>query len=193
MAIGRERIYGTGNTARELVQVVYASESSRTIFLTALPQGTFDFIANLTSGSSEAMKQLIKVKFGVTGRFAMVETNVLLLIVKNPTADGLKPSISGTSPYYMNALGHWVFTNKPISLLADMIEGWFRIPVIDRTGLTNHYDFNFTWDGYGKKVGNQYPNYPNLEGLKQVLLDQLGLELVPTNMPIEMLVVEKAQ
>jgi uncharacterized protein (TIGR03435 family) len=190
---GRERIYGTGHTAKELVQVVYASERSRTIFLTALPQGTFDFIANLTSGSSEAMKQLIKEKFGVTGRFAMVETNVLLLIIKNPTADGLKPSISGTSPHYMNALGHWVFTNKPISLLADMLEGQFRIPIIDRTSLTNHYDFNFTWDAYGKKVGNQYPNYPNLEGLKQVLLDQLGLELVPTNMPIEMLVVEKAK
>jgi uncharacterized protein (TIGR03435 family) len=30
-------------------------------------------------------------------------------------------------------------------------------------------------------------------GLKQALLDQLGLELVPTNMPIEMLVVEKAK
>jgi uncharacterized protein (TIGR03435 family) len=32
-----------------------------------------------------------------------------------------------------------------------------------------------------------------LEELKQALADQLGLELVPTNMPIEMLVVEKAQ
>jgi hypothetical protein len=29
--------------------------------------------------------------------------------------------------------------------------------------------------------------------LQQVLLDQLGLELVPTNMPVEMLVVEKAK
>jgi len=29
--------------------------------------------------------------------------------------------------------------------------------------------------------------------LKQAVLDQLGLELVPTNMPIEMLAVEKAQ
>jgi hypothetical protein len=28
--------------------------------------------------------------------------------------------------------------------------------------------------------------------MKQTLLDQLGLALVPTNMPIEMLVVEKA-
>ena len=32
----------------------------------------------------------------------------------------------------------------------------------------------------------------NLDGLKQVLSKPPGLELVPTNMPIEMLVVEKA-
>jgi hypothetical protein len=29
--------------------------------------------------------------------------------------------------------------------------------------------------------------------MKEALLNQLGLELVPTNMPIKMLVVEKAQ
>ena len=89
---GRERIYGTGNTAKELVQAVYAAENSRTIFLTTLPQGRFDYISNLTSGSGEAMKQLIKKKFGVVGRFAMVETNVLLLLVQNPNAIKLKPS-----------------------------------------------------------------------------------------------------
>jgi uncharacterized protein (TIGR03435 family) len=35
--------------------------------------------------------------------------------------------------------------------------------------------------------------HPNFDGLKQVLSEQLGLELVPTNMRIEMLVVEKAE
>jgi uncharacterized protein (TIGR03435 family) len=74
-----------------------------------------------------------------------------------------------------------------------MLEEQFRIPVVDETGLTNRYDFNVTWDEYGKKVGNQYPNYPNLEGLKQALADQLGLELVPSREPIEMLVVEKVK
>jgi uncharacterized protein (TIGR03435 family) len=189
---GRERIYGTGHTAKELVQTVYESESTRTIFLTTLPQGKFDFIANLTSGSSEAIKQLIRRKFGVTGRFAMVETNALFLEVQNPNANGLKldttrDSFQGSGP------GNWSCTNQPLSLLAEMLEEQFRIPVVDETGLTNRYDFNVTWDEYGKKVGNQYPNYPNLEGLKQALADQLGLELVPSREPIEMLVVEKVK
>jgi len=187
---GRERIYGVAHTAKELVQTVYGSESTRTIFLTTLPPGEFDFIANLTSGSSEAIKQLIRRKFGVTGRFAMVETNALLLEVQNPNANGLKLDATRDS-FQGNGTGQWSCTNQPLSLLAEMAEAQFRIPVVDGTGLTNRYDFSVTWDQYGKKVGNQYPNYPNLEGLKQALLDQLGLELVPTNMPVEMLIVEK--
>ena len=33
----------------------------------------------------------------------------------------------------------------------------------------------------------------NVDGLKQALIDQLGLELVPGREPVEMLVVEKAR
>jgi uncharacterized protein (TIGR03435 family) len=184
MGIGEEMIY--------IVQAAYGNvRSSRTVLSTTLPPGKFDFISSLPSGAMEALQQKIKNDYGVIARRETRETNALLLIVKNPNAEGLKPSVSRTS-YQGNGSGHLVCTNQPISLLADMLEGQFRIPIIDRTSLTNRYDFNFTWDEYGKKVGNQYLNYPNLEGLKQVLLDQLGLELVPTNMPIEMLVVEKA-
>jgi uncharacterized protein (TIGR03435 family) len=186
MGIGEEMIF--------IVEAAYGGvRSSRTVLSTTLPPGRFDFISSLPSGAMEALQQKIKNEYGVVARRETFQTNALLLIVKNPTADGLKTSIGATSSYQGNGSGHLVCTNQPISLLADMLEGQFRIPIIDRTGLTNHYDFNFSWDEYGKKVGNQYPNYPNLEGLKQVLLDQLGLELVPSREPIEMLVVEKVK
>jgi hypothetical protein len=41
------------------------------------------------------------------------------------------------------------------------------------------------WDG----TGHYY--FSNPDGLKRVVLDQLGLELVPSRESIEMLVVEK--
>jgi uncharacterized protein (TIGR03435 family) len=65
-----------------------------------------------------------------------------------------------------------------------LLESYFILPVIDQTGLTNRYDINLTWNQSDHKRSNP-------DGLKQALLDQLGLELVLTNMPIEMLVVEK--
>lgn len=60
----------------------------------------------------------------------------------------------------------------------------FALPVIDQTGLMNKCDFFLKWD-------DAVPIHPNTEGIKQALLDQLGLELVPSREQVEMLVVEK--
>lgn len=67
-----------------------------------------------------------------------------------------------------------------------MLERYFKTPVIDQTGLTRTYDINLTWDENDRQ-------HPNPVGLKQALAEQLGLELVPTNTLIEILVVEKVK
>ena len=74
--------------------------------------------------------------------------------------------------------------------LAEQLENCVKIPVINQTGLTNNFDFEIKWNN-GQLIGA--PDYPNLDTLKQALADQISLELVPTNMPIEMLVVEKVK
>jgi RNA polymerase sigma factor (sigma-70 family) len=183
---------GLGYSVNNILDDVFGSRGSRTVLLTALPKGKYDFIVTLPSKGREALKTELKRQFSITGRFEIMETNILLLSVKNSNSAGMKLSTSANY-YEGNNPGHFSGTNQSLSTLADMLEGRFGIPVLDRTSLTNRYDFNLTWDEYGKKAGNQYPNYPNLGGLKQALLDQLGLELIPTNMPIEMLVVEKAK
>jgi uncharacterized protein (TIGR03435 family) len=63
------------------------------------------------------------------------------------------------------------------------LENYFKVPVVDQTGLTNRFDIFLTWDQSDRR-------HFNVQGLKQALLDQLGLELVPTNLPVKMLVVE---
>ncbi len=69
--------------------------------------------------------------------------------------------------------------------LAHYLEYRFKMPVIDETGLKEHYSIDLRW--------REEVNHPDNEALKRVLLDRLGLELIPANMPIEMLVLEKAQ
>lgn len=181
-----------GYTVKDMLADAYGFQDTRTAITTPLPQDKYDFIVTVPSNARQLLQNGIKKQFGLAGRFEFVETNVLLLSVKNPKADGLKAS-SGEMIYEGNNPGHFAGTNQPLGVLSEMLEGRFRIPVVDQTGLTNRYDFNLAWDEYGKKVGFRYPDYPNLDGLKQSLLDQLGLELVPTNMPIEMLVIEKAK
>ena len=66
-----------------------------------------------------------------------------------------------------------------------------QLPVIDETGLTNQYDYTF----HGSEFNPSWNT--NIHAMRQAFGDalhkQLGLELVPTNMPIEMLVGEKVK
>jgi len=64
--------------------------------------------------------------------------------------------------------------------ITSFLEGCFGTPVIDQTGLTQHFHIDFKWN---ERSGDD----PDHDALKQALLDQLGLELVPSNMPVEML------
>jgi uncharacterized protein (TIGR03435 family) len=60
------------------------------------------------------------------------------------------------------------------------------MPVIDQTGLTQNYHIDLKWN-------ERWGQDPNHDALKQALLDQIGLELVPGREPVEMLVVEKVK
>ncbi|HXT12856.1 MAG TPA: DUF3738 domain-containing protein [Candidatus Angelobacter sp.] len=67
------------------------------------------------------------------------------------------------------------------------MESIFREPVINRTGITgNNSDIDLRWN-------EKDWNHHNLEDLKRELIDQLGLELVPSREPIQVLVVEKVK
>jgi uncharacterized protein (TIGR03435 family) len=82
--------------------------------------------------------------------------------------------------------GRLTVTNQPLSDIAGFLESEFNIQVIDRTGLTNRFDIDLKW----KETDLQHPN---LDALKQALLDQLGLELVPGREPVNLLIVEKVE
>jgi len=56
-----------------------------------------------------------------------------------------------------------------------------------KTGLTNNYDFKIRWKHVKESAGQS----ANIATLNQALQDQVGLELVETNAPVEMLVIEK--
>jgi uncharacterized protein (TIGR03435 family) len=71
------------------------------------------------------------------------------------------------------------------SLAADL-EQILKTPVLNQTGLDGHFDVDLKWDAADWQDRNP-------EGLKEAVLEQLGLELVPATEPVEMLVVERAK
>jgi uncharacterized protein (TIGR03435 family) len=177
------RILGLGETGGDMVQAAYGSVRTRTILTTQLPQGKFDFIANLPSGSGDAFRQAVEKQFGVTTRRETIETNVLFLQVRTSNAPGLRPTSTRNSSSSRSGWNQFSFINQKADSIASFVEGRFGIPVIDQTGLTGSYDVNLSWNNR---------NDPQHENLKRALNAQLGLDLVPGTAPVEMLVVEKA-
>jgi uncharacterized protein (TIGR03435 family) len=168
-----------------LLENAYGFGSCRTIVSTPLPTGYYDYIANLPHGSERALKEMVISKFGFVGRKETRDMDVLQLTVRHANAPGLKSSTSNMG-FGRSGKGSYACGNQPISNLGWFLEGYFEMPVIDKTGLQGNFDIELKWED---------PSWSkhNLEAFKKVMLDELGLELVPANQPLEVLVIEKAK
>jgi uncharacterized protein (TIGR03435 family) len=133
------------------------------------------------------MRDKIKRQFGFVAHRETQERGVLLLKVRNPGAAGLRKIVQYDPDYgppIQSSIEGLNSKNFPLNWLAQELEGHLQIPVLDQTGLTNRIALNLRW--------NKLPGETVEDTTRRVVLDQLGLELVPTNMPVEMLVVERA-
>ena len=71
--------------------------------------------------------------------------------------------------------------------LAELLETIFQKPVFDQTGTDSFYEWK------SKAEMNPGTKGKSREDVWRSITDQLGLELVPSHEPIEMLVVEKVK
>ena len=190
---------GIAQPLKEIIQAAYQKDELRTVVVADLTTDKYDFFAKLVPPQEphkdtpqvgkwavELQKEITR-KFGIKGNLETRKTDVLVLMPNRTGVRGFKISHTMPGGYASkNGSGSMSCFEQPVSSLVRDLERKFRMPIIDRTGLTERYDFALKWNEPDRKQ-------PNLEGLKQALHDQLGLELVPTNMPIEMLVVERVK
>jgi uncharacterized protein (TIGR03435 family) len=205
---------GIAQPLKEMLQIAYQKNRFYTVITTDLPTEKYDFIAKLVGAREphkimpenknwtvELQKEIAK-KFRITGRLEMRETDVMVL---KPSRTGIQsfkvshqmPNGQAMTPIVQSnpdglKLGY-SYHEQPMSTLTSLLEQNLQIPIVDKTGLTQEYDYSITWIQpfpASKQIGLELPN---LEVLKQALLDQLGLELVPSRESVEMLVVEKVK
>ncbi len=156
----------------------------RCVFPPDMPIGRYDFMFTLPEDFHVKLKAELYSRFGLTARVERRVVNVLLLQVKTPNAPGLKVSTSGDSNWIGRQYGAKIHGQK-ISNLIGWLEMSLNQPVMERTGLTKNYDLDLDWQ--------PRPGKSEKDAIKQMLLHQLGLELVPSREPVEMLVVEKVK
>jgi uncharacterized protein (TIGR03435 family) len=182
------KILGLRQPINVLLTVSYDISRCRISSTVPLPQGDYDFIANTPRGQKESLQEKLKAEFGIVGTRETRETNVLLLTIKE-RGPGLKPSSQPSSKSYSTQFGdgHIKCTNISLAEFASALEHYLNeIPVLDRTSLKNRFDFEVSWPDFGKN------NPSNPDGLKQVLAQQLGLELTPARESVPMLIVKNA-
>jgi uncharacterized protein (TIGR03435 family) len=182
---------GIGRRVRDIAGIAYGWRTGRILFADAEPTDRYDFISTLPQGSAVALQAELKRKLGFVGHPEMRDMDVLVLKVRRSNAPGLKPPIDGRNDGCSR--GRYHCDNAPLYSdsahfpgITRFLEEYFEMPVIDQTGLTQNYHIDLKWN-------ERWGQDPNHDALKQALLDQIGLELVPGREPVEMLVVEKVK
>jgi uncharacterized protein (TIGR03435 family) len=72
-----------------------------------------------------------------------------------------------------------VFEASPLRVLVNMLANTLVSPVVDKTGLDGLYDYSFEWPDAGSSLFAS--------------VDQLGLKLEAKKVPVELLVVDRAE
>jgi uncharacterized protein (TIGR03435 family) len=185
-----DKFAGARAGAAMIAMYAYNISWSQIRFDCDYPTNRYDFVATLPHGNAEALQRELKDKLGLVGHREMKNMDVLLLRVVTPNAPGLKQAIFGKEDTWWKA-GAYHTSSRPIDSgdfegFAYFVTDYFGKPVIDQTGLgRQHFAIDLRWKE------NKFHDNP--DGLKQVMREKLGFEVVPTNMPVEVLVMEKAR
>ena len=184
------KLLGTGVRAQDVIAVAYGFVTpARAILPAGLPADRYDYIACLPGGieaNEKALREEIKRKFGVVAKTETRDTDVWLLKVKYSNAPALKRHKGPNNGNGMSPIpGGFRCWNDGMDFLVANFEFRGNRPVIDGTGLNDKFDFDLNCSE--SDLASR-----DLEVVNHVLVP-LGLEMVPTNIPVEMLVVEKAK
>jgi hypothetical protein len=117
------------------------------------------------------------------------ETPVLSLKVVNPSLPGMKISDPGEPRRWRFDDIKLHFTNMPVAVVPDILKNYFNLSVVDKTGLTNSYDFAFRFDDPTRR---QMQDEATARACADRVLQELGLGLETDLEPTEILAVRPA-
>lgn len=181
------RLMGIGMSLESILQITHHAAGDRHVVPAGMPAGTYDFIANFPAGSRPALARLIEHKLGwMAERETRPVQGALAIRLNHPGTPGLKPAALGTGIEAAN--GKRLLRSRSAAQFADFLTSALGVPVVDKTGLSGPYDFEFTLLA---QPGDNHDT--RIEWARKVLLADLGLELVPHTGQEEVLVFRRAR
>jgi uncharacterized protein (TIGR03435 family) len=184
---GAMRVVGRNLTFQQLFATAYSYNPGRIALPPNPPKDHFDFLVTVPKDPMERLQLAIKKKLGYTAQKETRDTDVLALKVTDPNSPGLQVS-TATREDISPRNGRLYLTHLQMSMLASLLEQVVKMPVVDKTGLKNVYDFSLAWDPQTQRK-IESGTLDNETGRK--ILAEWGLGLEPDTASIEMLVVKK--
>ena len=183
------RMMGRNVTLQQLVAMAYGRSQARVVLPASAPQTNFDFLVTVRGDQQQQLQKAIRKKLGLIARPETRDEEVLTLKVANGTLPGLTVSDASAKPNVNFKDGKLYFTHMRPSALTGGLEQMLKLPVVDKTDLTNFYDFSAGWDS---QMQRQIQNEATATAAIKKILNGWGLELEPDSDRVEVLVVKNA-
>lgn len=180
------RMMGRNRSFAQLMARVYNCSTFQIALPENMPAQHFDYLSTiLDTNTFQRFETAIRKKLGYIANWQQHDADVFLITAQTSHPPGLKPgNPANKSAIRQNPAGQLEFRNRSPWNIRDLIQSLADVPVIDQTGINGPFDFDLDC------TREDFANH-NWDTVKQAL-DRLGLELVATNMPMQMLVIEKA-
>jgi uncharacterized protein (TIGR03435 family) len=183
------RMMGRNVGLRDVMAAAYGQNPSRVVLPPAAPKGNFDFLVTVAGDQRPRLQAVIRRKLDYVAQMETRDTDVLALKIVSANLPGL--TVSGASEKEKITFNDVKlrFTHMRLTVMADVLEQLLKTPVVDKTGLTNYYDYTVAWDSQTQR---QLENDMTARATVNKILNGLGLGLEPDTASLEMLVVKKA-
>lgn len=139
---------------------------------------------------SGMMQSVFAERFGMRTHMETREMPAYALVLAKSGSKLKEPSATtSATSQFGGSTGEVKWANSPLTDLKFLLAQETGRPVVDKTGLTGKYDFTMQYTPAGQAATDE----SGRPSIFTALEEQLGLKLVPTKQPVEVLVVDSIE
>lgn len=184
-----QRFVGRNATFKEMIALAYGQNEQRVVVPWGEPKTNFDFLVTVKEKQQERLQEVIRKKLGFVAKTEERDSEVLALKVANSDLPGLAVSGNDEKENVSFNDGKLEFKHMRLGMMAGGLEDVYKTPVVDKTGLTNAYNFSLAMD---MQLQRLLSDPATARPVVDKILSGWGLKLEKDVSPMQVLVVSKA-
>ena len=178
---------GRNATFADLLGTAYGQNPSRVIVPPDAPKTNFDFLVTINHEPRPRLQAAIRKKLGYRAELQLRAAEVLILKVINQNLPGMRISNADEKRMAYSDATRIKFIHMPASAIAALLNQFYDLSVVDKTGLTDSYDYSLP---IAIVTPRSARDQTTLRAEANSMIKELGLALVPEMQPREVLVVK---